>query len=323
MLAQSPPPLQHLLSLQDLNQADFQRIFERAALFADDPAKANHQISIAKKKYTNLKGRSVFNLFFEPSTRTLTTFAIAATRLSADVHSLNIATSSQNKGESILDTVSNLMAMGADYFVIRHPQSGAAQFVADYVGNRVHVVNAGDGRHAHPTQGLLDLFTLRHFRGDSKGEISHLSVVIVGDILHSRVARSQIWGLKTLGVQDIRVVGPATLLPEGIHEWGVKVFHDFDLAINGVDAILMLRLQNERMERNLVPSFREYFHYYGLDEMRLKRAHPKALVLHPGPINRGVEIDSSVADGTQSVILAQVSLGIAIRMAVLSLMVES
>lgn len=319
----TPPPLfQHLLSLQDLRVADFQRIFERAALFALDPAMGTTEASMAKKKYTNLMGRSVFNLFFEPSTRTLTTFAMAATRLSADVHSLNIAHSSQSKGETMLDTVANLMAMGADYFIIRHPQSGAAQVVADFVGQRVHVINAGDGRHAHPTQGLLDLYTLRHFRGDAHGSIAHLSVVMVGDILHSRVARSQIWGLQTLGVQDIRVVGPATLLPERLENWGVQVFHDFDEAIAGVDAVLMLRLQHERMSNDLLPSSREYFQHYGLDERRLKRAHPEAIVLHPGPINRGVEIASAVADGPQSVILQQVAFGIAVRMAVLSLMVE-
>lgn len=303
-------------------------VFQRATAMLGDASDTHAEgiipTTMAKKKFTNLLGRSVFNLFFEPSTRTLTTFAIAATRLSADVHNLNIASSSQTKGETIIDTVSNLMAMGADFFVIRHPQSGACDNVAEFVKNRVHIINAGDGRHAHPTQALLDLYTLRYFLGKPHSadshDIAHLSVVIVGDILHSRVARSQICGLQTLGVRDIRVVAPATLLPQGIEHWGVSVSHHFDKALEGADAILMLRLQNERMDRALIPSIPEYFHFYGLDERRLKRAKPNAIVLHPGPINRQVEIASSVADGRQSVILQQVSFGIAIRMAVLSLM---
>jgi aspartate carbamoyltransferase catalytic subunit len=263
-----------------------------------------------------LRGKAIFNLFFEPSTRTRTTFEIAAKRLSADVVNLNIATSSQTKGETLLDTVDNLSAMHADMFIVRHSQSGAAHLIARHVGPDIHVVNAGDGRHAHPTQALLDMFTIRHF----KGGFNQLCVAIVGDILHSRVARSEIHALTTLGVPEVRVIGPRTLLPAGVENLGVQVFHDMERGLEGVDVVVMLRLQNERMDGALLPSAQEFFKYYGLTPGKLTRAKPDAIVMHPGPMNRGIEIDSSVADGRQSVILPQVTFGIAVRMAVMSIL---
>jgi aspartate carbamoyltransferase catalytic subunit len=262
-----------------------------------------------------LRGKSVFNLFFEPSTRTRTTFEIAAKRLSADVINLNIALSSQTKGESLLDTVANLSAMHADVFVVRHASAGAPFLIARGVKAHEHVINAGDGRHAHPTQGLLDLFTIRHYKKD----FSRLTVAIVGDILHSRVARSLIHGLTTLGTPEVRVIGPQTLLPAGVESLGVRVFHDMREGMKGADVIVMLRLQNERMSGALLPSAQEFFMTYGLTAEKLALAHPEAIVMHPGPMNRGVEIDSSVADGSHSVILPQVTFGIAVRMAVMSI----
>jgi aspartate carbamoyltransferase catalytic subunit len=257
----------------------------------------------------------VFNLFFEPSTRTRTTFEIAAKRLSADVINLNVAASSQTKGESLLDTVSNLSAMQADLFVVRHGSSGAPYLIAQHVKPHEHVINAGDGRHAHPTQGLLDLYTIRHY----KQEFGALRVAIVGDILHSRVARSLIHGLTTLGTPEVRVIGPKTLLPAGVEALGVKVFNDMQEGLRGADVVVMLRLQNERMRGSLLPSAQEFFKHYGLTAQKLALAKPDAIVMHPGPMNRGVEIDSTVADGPHSVILPQVTFGIAVRMAVMSI----
>jgi aspartate carbamoyltransferase catalytic subunit len=268
------------------------------------------------KKVPLLRGKAIFNLFFEPSTRTRTTFEIAAKRLSADVVNLNIATSSQTKGETLLDTVANLTAMNADMFVVRHSQSGAAHLIARHVGPNIHVVNAGDGRHAHPTQALLDVFTIRHYKGD----FSQLRVAIVGDVLHSRVARSEIHALNVLGAKEVRVIGPRTLLPRHVQDLGVSVFHDVRAGLEGVDVIIMLRLQNERMGGPLLPSAGEYFKYYGLTPDKLALARPDAIVMHPGPMNRGVEIDSAVADGGQSVILPQVTFGIAVRMAVMGIL---
>ena len=250
------------------------------------------------------------------ATRTRTTFEIAAKRLSADVVNLNIATSSQTKGEAILDTVDNLAAMNADMFVVRHAQSGAAHFIARHVAPHISVVNAGDGRHAHPTQGLLDMFTIRRF----KGEFHNLTVAIVGDVLHSRVARSQIHALTTLGVPEVRVIGPKTLLPAGVEQMGVRVFNDMEAGLAGCDVVIMLRLQNERMKGARLPSAQEYFKFFGLTPEKLALAKPDAIVMHPGPMNRGVEIDSAVADGPQSVILPQVTYGIAVRMAVMALL---
>jgi len=280
-------------------------------------------VSIAErdvKKVPLLRGRSVFNLFFESSTRTRTTFEIAAKRLSADVINLNIGASSTSKGETLLDTVDNLVAMNADMFVVRHSQSGAPYLIATHLNRtgrtHVHVINAGDGRHAHPTQGLLDLFTIRHYKRDFRG----LTVAIVGDVLHSRVARSLIHGLTTLGTPEVRVIGPQTLLPTAASAMGVHVYHDMREGLKGCDVVVMLRLQSERMKGALLPSPGEYFKHYGLTPEKLALAKPDAIVMHPGPMNRGVEIDSAVADGERSVILPQVTFGIAVRMAVMSML---
>jgi aspartate carbamoyltransferase catalytic subunit len=269
-----------------------------------------------------LRGKSVFNLFFENSTRTRTTFEIASRRLSADVFNLDIVRSSAAKGESLLDTIDNLTAMGADMFVVRHAASGAPYLIARHTSEHaphVHVINAGDGRHAHPTQGLLDMYTIRHYKKD----FTQLTVAIVGDILHSRVARSDIHALTTLGVPEVRAVGPLTLLPAGLEEMGLKVFTRLEDGIRDADVIIMLRLQSERMKGALLPSAAEYFANYGLTPDKLALAKPDAIVMHPGPMNRGVEIDSRVADGGASVILPQVTFGIAVRMAALSILASS
>lgn len=299
--------LKHLLTIEGLPRTIVNHLLDTAEQFV---GVADGEI----KKLPLLQGKSVFNLFFENSTRTRTTFEIAAKRLSADVLNLNINASSTSKGESLLDTIRNLSAMQADLFVVRHAQSGAPYLIAQHCAPHVHVINAGDGRHAHPTQGLLDMYTIRHYKKDFRG----LTVAIVGDILHSRVARSDIHALTTLGVPEIRAIGPRTLLPEGLEQLGVKVFHEMDAGLRGVDVIIMLRLQNERMSGACLPSAQEYFKSYGLTPERLALAAPDAIVMHPGPINRGVEIESSVADGVQSVILDQVTFGIAVRMAVMS-----
>lgn len=268
------------------------------------------------KKVPLLRGKSIFNLFFEPSTRTRTTFEIAAKRLSADVVNLDVAASSQSKGETMLDTVNNLSAMHADMFIVRHSQSGAAHLIARHVKPGIHVINAGDGRHAHPTQALLDMFTIRRYKKD----FHSLRVAIIGDILHSRVARSQIHALTTLGVPEVRVITPKTLLSNKVERLGVQVYHDMAQGLEDVDVLLMLRLQNERMLGARLPSAEEYFKYYGLTQEKLALASQDAIVLHPGPMNRGVEIDSAVADGKQSVILSQVTFGIAVRMAVMTIL---
>jgi aspartate carbamoyltransferase catalytic subunit len=300
--------LQHLLSIEGLPREIVVQILDTAESFV---GVTERDI----KKVPLLRGKSVFNLFFEPSTRTRTTFEIAAKRLSADVINLNIAVSSQSKGESLLDTVANLSAMHADLFVVRHASSGAPFLIARNVKPHEHVINAGDGRHAHPTQGLLDLFTIRHYKKD----FTRLRVAVVGDIVHSRVARSLIHGLTTLGTPEVRVIGPQTLLPAGVESLGVRVFHDLSEGLKGVDVVVMLRLQNERMSGAMLPSAQEFFMTYGLTAEKLALAHPEAIVMHPGPMNRGVEIDSSVADGAHSVILPQVTFGIAVRMAVMSI----
>ncbi|HOY70423.1 MAG TPA: aspartate carbamoyltransferase catalytic subunit [Methylotenera sp.] len=301
--------LRHLLSIDGLPKKILNQILDTAESF----------VGVAErdvKKVPLLRGKTVCNLFFENSTRTRTTFEIAAKRLSADVISLNVGASSQSKGETILDTVNNLIAMQADMFVVRHAQSGAAHFIAKHVPAHIHVINAGDGRHSHPTQGLLDMFTIRKY----KPELHNLRVAIVGDVLHSRVARSEIHALTTLGVPEIRVIAPKTLLPTQVEKLGVHVFHNMDAGLKDVDVVMMLRLQNERMNGAMLPSTQEYFKTYGLTQARLALAKPDAIVMHPGPMNRGVEIDSSVADGKQSVILPQVTYGIAIRMAVMAML---
>lgn len=301
--------LQHLLTIEGLPKEILLHILDTAASFVGITERE-------VKKVPLLRGKSIFNLFFEPSTRTRTTFEIAAKRLSADVINLNIGASSQSKGETLLDTVDNLSAMHADMFVVRHAQSGAPHLIAQHVAPHLHVINAGDGRHAHPTQGLLDIYTIRHY----KKEFTKLTVAIVGDILHSRVARSLIHALTILGTPEVRVIAPKTLLPNGVERLGVRVFHDTKQGLTGADVVVMLRLQNERMNGTLLPSAQEYFKYYGLTAEKLALAAPKAIVMHPGPMNRGVEIDSTVADGPHSVILPQVTFGIAVRMAVMSIL---
>ena len=305
--------LHHLLTLEGLPQANIEHILDTAESFAGI---AEREV----KKVPLLRGKSIFNLFFENSTRTRTTFEIAAKRLSADVINLNIGASSTSKGETVLDTIDNLAAMQADMFVVRHSQSGAAHMIAQHLNatrqSHIHVINAGDGRHQHPTQGLLDLFTIRHFKKD----LTQLRVAIVGDVLHSRVARSLIHGLTTLGVPEVRVVGPKTLIPAAAANMGVRIFHDMRRGIKDCDVVVMLRLQNERMRGALLPSAGEFFKHYGLTDEKLALAHPDVIVMHPGPMNRGIEIDSSVADGRHSVILPQVTFGIAVRMAVMSIL---
>lgn len=305
--------LQHLLTLDGLPRDILIGILDHAAPFTEV---AEREV----KKLPLLRGKSIFNLFFENSTRTRTTFEIAAKRLTADVVNLNVSTSSTAKGESLLDTIDNLCAMHADMFVVRHAASGAPVLITQHLQatgrDHIHVINAGDGRHAHPTQGLLDMYTIRHYKRD----FSNLIVAIVGDVLHSRVARSQIAALATLGVPEVRVIGPKTLLPTAIETMGVRTFNDMREGLRGVDVIMMLRLQNERMAGALLPTPQEYYKVWGLTPEKLALASPDAIVMHPGPLNRGIEIDSAVADGAQAVILPQVTFGIAVRMAVMSML---
>ena len=300
--------LRHFLSLDGLPRSMLTEILDTADSFLEVGARA-------VKKVPLLRGMTVCNVFFENSTRTRTTFELAAKRLSADVITLNVSTSSTSKGETLTDTLRTLEAMAADMFVVRHAESGAAHFIAEHVTPNVAIINGGDGRHAHPTQGMLDMLTIRRHKGD----FEKLKVAIVGDILHSRVARSNMIALKTLGCPDIRVIAPKTLLPVGLEQYGVNVYTDVNEGLKDVDVIIMLRLQRERMQGGLLPSEGEFYRLYGLSEQRLALAHPDAIVLHPGPINRGVEIDSLVADCPRSMILNQVTYGIAIRMAVLSM----
>ena len=305
--------LQHLLSIAGLSRETLTHILDTAESFLS----LNDR---DVKKVPLLRGNSVFNIFFENSTRTRTTFEIAAKRLSADVINLNVEASSTSKGETLIDTMDNLAAMHADMFVVRHNQSGAPYLMAEHlnkIGRKdISIINAGDGRHSHPTQGLLDMYTIRHYKKD----FTQLRVAIVGDILHSRVARSNIHALTTLGVPEVRVIGPQTLLPSGLREMGAHIYHDMNEGLRDVDVVIMLRLQRERMTGALLPSEAEYFKHYGLSQDKLKLARPDCIVMHPGPINRGVEIASDVADGPQAVILPQVSFGIAIRMAVMAIL---
>jgi aspartate carbamoyltransferase catalytic subunit len=303
--------LKHFLTIEGLDKALLIEILDLAESFVGTE---DQRI----KKIPLLRGKSIVNLFFENSTRTRTTFELAAKRLSADVLSMSIATSSTSKGESLLDTIRNLEAMYVDMFVVRHGISGAAHFIAQHAAPHVSVINAGDGQHAHPTQAVLDMFTIRQMKGD----FENLRVAIVGDILHSRVARSDIQALNTLGVAEVRVIAPKTLLPAQVETMGVTVSHNLADGLKDIDVIIMLRLQKERMTAALLPSESEYFKCFGLTEERLKIAKPDAIVMHPGPINRGVEIDSNVADGPQSVILKQVSNGIAIRMAIMAMAMQ-
>jgi aspartate carbamoyltransferase catalytic subunit len=300
--------LRHLLTIEGLKRQQIIDILDTAESFTSVSAQ---QV----KKVPLLRGKTIVNLFFEPSTRTLTTFELAAKRLSADVLKINVNTSATVKGESLLDMLRNLEAMQCDMFVVRHGDSGAAHLIAQHVAPHISVINAGDGRHAHPTQALLDMFTIRRH----KKEFAPLTVTIVGDIMHSRVARSQIHALTTLGISELRVVAPKTLIPDQVESLGVHVFNNLEEGLRDADVVIMLRLQKERMTGALLPSEQEYFQTFGLTEEKLKLAKPDAIVMHPGPINRGVEIASEVADGPQSVILEQVTNGIAVRMAVMSM----
>ena len=300
--------LKHFLSIEGLSPSILIDILDTAESFTSVTERSIKKVPI-------LRGKTVANLFFESSTRTRSTFELAAQRLSADILNLNIDTSATVKGESLLDTIHNLEAMQIDMFVIRHQDSGSAHFFAQHVSPGVSVLNAGDGQHEHPTQAMLDMFTIRRHKQQFEG----LTVAIVGDIKHSRVARSQIHALNLLNTGQIRVIAPRTLLPEMAETLGVQVYQDFNQGIRDVDVIIMLRLQKERMTGALLPSEKEFFHQFGLTAERLKLARPDAIVMHPGPANRGIEIESSVMDGSQSVILQQVTYGIAVRMAVMSM----
>ncbi len=304
--------LKHFITIEGLNKEILTEILDTANSFASMSQKKVNKVPL-------LRGKTIAILFFENSTRTRTTFELAASRLSADLLTVNISTSATSKGESLLDTIRNLEAMHVDMFVVRHAISGAGHFIAENTASHISVINAGDGQHAHPTQAMLDMFTIRQY----KKEFTHLKVAIIGDVLHSRVARSQIQALNILGCQEIRVIAPQTLLPFQIESLGVKAFTNINTGLKDVDVIIMLRLQKERMTSAFLPSEREYFKCYGLTEERLKIAKNDAVVMHPGPVNRGVEIASSIADGPQSVILQQVSNGIAIRMAIMSLTMQN
>lgn len=297
----------HFLTIDGLELKHLSLIMDTAEKFID----SDNNI----KKTSLLENKTVVNLFFEPSTRTRTTFEIAAKRLKADVINLSTQRMSTSKGETLLDTLRNLEAMYTDMFVIRDSHAGAAYLIAQHAKPGIRVINAGDGRHAHPTQAMLDMFTIRRYKQDFK----KLKVAIVGDILHSRVARSQIQALKILGAKEIRVIAPNTLLPTGVENLGVHAYTDMSLGLKDVDVVIMLRLQRERMLGQLIASEQEYFNLYGLTQEKLAYAKDNAIVMHPGPINRGLEIASDVADSKHSVILQQVSHGIAIRMAIMAL----
>jgi aspartate carbamoyltransferase catalytic subunit len=301
-------PHRHLLGIQMLSPADIELLLERAEA----------AIAISRqpeKKTATLRGRTQINLFYEASTRTQSSFELAGKRLGADVMNMSVASSSVKKGETLIDTAMTLNAMRPDILIIRHQSAGAAALLAQKVG--CSVVNAGDGAHEHPTQALLDALTIRR----AKGPLNRLTVAICGDILHSRVARSNILLLNALGA-SVRVVAPSTLLPAGMEQMGVRVFHSMQEGLKGVDVVMMLRLQRERMAGAFVPSTREYFRYFGLDAAKLAAAAEGALVMHPGPMNRGVEIASAIADGPQSVIQEQVEMGVAVRMAVMEALLD-
>ncbi len=301
-------PHRHLLGINGLSPQDIETLLDRAE------AAVGISRSGDKKRVT-LRGKTQINLFYEASTRTQSSFEIAGKRLGADVMNMSVASSSVKKGETLIDTAMTLNAMHPDLLIIRHGSAGAAALLAQKVG--CSVINAGDGAHEHPTQALLDALTIRR----AKGQIAGLTVAICGDVLHSRVARSNIILLNALGAR-VRVIAPSTLLPSGIGQMGVEVFRTMADGLAGADVVMMLRLQRERMEGAFVPSVREYFRHFGLDEAKLKNARDDALVMHPGPMNRGVEIASSIADGPQSVIQAQVEMGVAVRMAVMEALVD-
>jgi aspartate carbamoyltransferase catalytic subunit len=301
-------PHRHLLGIEGLARGDILTLLD----MAEEAIEVSRRV---EKKRSNLRGRTQINLFYEPSTRTQTSFEIAGKRLGADVMNMSVARSSESKGETLIDTAMTLNAMRPDIIVVRHAQAGAAHLLARKVD--CSVVNAGDGAHEHPTQALLDALTIRR----NKGRIEGLTVAICGDVLHSRVARSNILLLGALGAR-LRVVGPSTLAPNSFSRLGVEVLHDMRRGLEGADIVMMLRLQRERMTGALTPSAREYFHFFGLDEEKLAYAAPDALVMHPGPMNRGVEISTAVADGARSLIREQVEMGVAVRMAVLEALAQ-
>jgi aspartate carbamoyltransferase catalytic subunit len=296
-------PHRHLLGIEGLSPQDIVILLD----LAEQAIEVSRQV---EKKRSTLRGRTLINLFFEASTRTQSSFELAGKRLGADVMNMSVATSSVKKGETLIDTAMTLNAMRPDIIVVRHAQAGAVHLLAKKVD--CSVVNAGDGAHEHPTQALLDALTIRR----NKGRLAGLIVTICGDVLHSRVARSNIILLSALGAR-VRAVGPSTLLPTGLERMGVEVFRDMRAALDGADIVMMLRLQRERMQSGFIPSAKEYFRFFGLDEEKLAYAKPDAFVMHPGPMNRGIEIDSSVADGPRSLIREQVEMGVAVRMAVL------
>ncbi len=296
-------PHKHLLGIEGLSRPDIESLLA----MADEEVSTSRQV---EKKKSTLRGRTQINLFFEPSTRTQASFELAGKRLGADVMNMSVANSSARKGETLIDTAQTLNAMRPDLIVVRHHAAGAVQLLSRKVD--CSVINAGDGAHEHPTQALLDALTIKR----AKGAIEGLVVAICGDILHSRVARSNMICLSALGA-NVRLVAPPTLLPAGIERFGFPIFHDMREGIRGADIVMMLRLQRERMHGSFIPSTKEYFRYFGLDEEKLKLAKPDALVMHPGPMNRGVEISTDVADGAQSLIREQVEMGVAVRMAVL------
>ncbi|WP_176036040.1 aspartate carbamoyltransferase catalytic subunit [Brucella tritici] len=311
MTNQTVPPLfphRHLLGIKRLSPLDILCLLD----LADQEIAVSRQ---PEKKKSVLRGRTQINLFFEASTRTQSSFELAGKRLGADVMNMSVGNSSVKKGETLIDTAMTLNAMQPDILVIRHASAGAAALLAQKVG--CSVVNAGDGAHEHPTQALLDALTIRR----AKGQIESLIVAICGDVLHSRVARSNILLLNALGAR-VRVVAPSTLLPSGMADMSVEVFNSMEEGLKDADVVMMLRLQRERMAGSFVPSVREYFRFYGLDKEKLKAAKPDALVMHPGPMNRGVEIASDVADGPQSVIQQQVEMGVAVRMAVMEALLD-
>jgi aspartate carbamoyltransferase catalytic subunit len=304
-----PFPGRHLLGIKGLSPVDVEGLLDRA----DAAVALSRQ---PNKKGSSLQGRTQINLFYEASTRTQASFELAGKRLGADVMNMSVAQSSVKKGETLIDTAMTLNAMHPDVLVIRHGSAGAAALLAQKV--TCSVINAGDGQHEHPTQALLDALTIRR----AKGSLSALTVAICGDVLHSRVARSNIILLNLMGAR-VRVVAPSSLLPSSIEQMSVDVFNDMQAGLKNADVVMMLRLQRERMSGSYIPSVREYFHFYGLDEDKLKAAKPDALIMHPGPMNRGVEIASSVADGPQSLIQQQVEMGVAVRMAVIEALLEN
>ena len=304
--------LKHFLTINGLPRETLIDILDTAESFINSGERRIRKIPL-------LQGKTLVNLFFEPSTRTRTTFEIAAKRLSADVINLNASRISTSKGETILDTVRTLEAMHTDLFIVRDHASGTAHLIARHLPDHVRVINAGDGRHAHPTQALLDVFTIRQAKQDFK----NLKIAIVGDILHSRVARSQIHAFNILGAREVRVIGPATLIPTEIEKMGVSVAGDLREGLDDVDVVMVLRIQRERMDGKLIPSEQEYFNRYGLTTEKLKSARADAVVMHPGPINRGLEISSDVADGPRSLILNQVTNGIAVRMSIMTKIMQS